>query len=237
MATQTVKGLRRRNQALVALMAVMAIHLVPVAGAASAAEKPVGGTTGKTVEVSGWRDVPDLVPRLRNGGLVLYIRHAATDVKQADQRPIDLNDCAKQRNLSAKGRDQSKAIGAAFRALGAPVGDVLSSPFCRTLETARLAFGRAEKNDALYFAIGISPEEKAKAREALRRMLSDPPPKGTNRIVVSHTANLKDATGIWPKPEGVAIVFAPQSDGKFRAFARIEPDDWEAIAKNAPPPK
>lgn len=237
MATRTVKGLRQRNQILSALMAVMVIHLVPVAGTASAAEKPAGGATGKTVEVSGWRDVPDLVARLRNGGMVLYFRHAATDVKQSDQRPIDLNDCAKQRNLSAKGRDQSKAVGEAFRTLGIPVGDVLSSPFCRTLDTAKLAFGRAEKHDSLHFAIGISPQEKTKAEGALRRMLSDPPAKGTNRIVVSHTANLKDATGIWPKPEGVAIVFEPQSDGKFRAFARIEPDDWEAIAKHAPSSK
>ena len=73
---------------------------------------------------------------------------------------------------------------------------MVSSPFCRTLDTARLAFGRAEKSDALYFAIGASTADKAKAVAALRRMLSEPPPAGENRIIVSHTANLKDAAEI-----------------------------------------
>ena len=197
--------------------------------AADAAEPPAKAAERQYIEVPGWRDVPDLAARLKRGGMVLYFRHAATDQGQKDQRPIDLADCAKQRNLSEQGRQQSQAIGAAFRALGIPVGHVLSSPFCRTVETSKLAFGRFEKSDTLYFAIGASAADKAKSAAALRKMLSEPPPAGQNRVIVSHTANLKDAAGIWPKPEGVAIVFEPRGNDGFRALARIAPDDWPDI--------
>src|SRR5258706_9621035 len=85
-----------------------------------------------------------LVTALRAGGLTLYVRHGATDLSQSDRQGDRYEDCSKQRNLTDAGRTQAVAIGAAIRALGLPVGEVLASPFCRTMETARLAFGRAE---------------------------------------------------------------------------------------------
>ncbi|MGH6661809.1 MAG: histidine phosphatase family protein [Rhodospirillales bacterium] len=165
--------------------------------------------------------------------MIIYFRHAASDKTQKDERPVDLSDCAKQRNLSDEGRRQSQAIGEAIRALGIPVGPVISSPFCRTIDTAKLAFGKVEKSDVLQFTIGASPGEKSQAEAALRKMLSDKPPAGQNRVIVSHTANLKDATGIWPKPEGVAIVFEPRGAGGFQAVARIAPDAWSQVVAQA----
>src|SRR4051812_30257389 len=81
---------------------------------------------------------PPLVERLRRGGYVLALRHAATDQSMADNTR-DLRDCSKQRNLSAAGRRQAQAIGRALRRLRIPVGTVLASPYCRTRATARLA--------------------------------------------------------------------------------------------------
>ena len=52
-----------------------------------------------------------------------------------------LHDCRTQRNLSDEGRAHARQVGEAFRAQGVPVAQVLSSPWCRCLETARLAFG------------------------------------------------------------------------------------------------
>ena len=54
-----------------------------------------------------------------------------------------LDDCATQRNLTDEGRRHAQAIGEAFRSRRIDVDRVLSSPWCRCLETARLAFGRA----------------------------------------------------------------------------------------------
>src|SRR3982750_3064178 len=81
---------------------------------------------------------PALVSGLRAGGFILYFRHASTDFGQSDESMTSFEDCAKQRNLTDKGRDEARAIGAAMRELKIPIGRVLASPFCRTVETATL---------------------------------------------------------------------------------------------------
>ena len=60
---------------------------------------------------------------------------------RADPPQFRLEDCSTQRNLSAEGRRQAQAIGEQFRARQIPVEQVLSSRWCRALDTARLAFG------------------------------------------------------------------------------------------------
>src|SRR6266705_2844802 len=74
---------------------------------------------------------------------LLYFRHAATDFSQNDERMKSYDDCDNQRNLIDKGRADARAVGAAIRELRISVERVLASPFCRTVETAQLIFGRA----------------------------------------------------------------------------------------------
>src|SRR6202521_4503095 len=90
-----------------------------------------------------------LVAELRKGGYVLYFRHAATDLSQNDSKSLGPTDCANQRNLSPKGREDARPIGRAFHDLGIPVGKVLASPMCRTVETANLIFGQSEPSTAV----------------------------------------------------------------------------------------
>jgi len=82
------------------------------------------------------RSAAELVAALKQGGYVVYFRHAATDFSKNDEKMRDFDDCANQRNLTDAGRDQAKRIGASWRALGLPLGKVYASPFCRTRETA-----------------------------------------------------------------------------------------------------
>lgn len=145
---------------------------------------------------------------LRQGGYVLYFRHGLTDQGGADDAEADLTRCETQRNLSAAGRQQATAIGQAFKALGIPVGEVWASPFCRCKDTAQLAFGRFTVNRDLYFALQVDAAERAQLAGVLRRLLGGSPERG-NTVIVAHTANLKEAAGLWPKPEGVAFVFRP----------------------------
>ena len=86
---------------------------------------------------------PALLSALRAGGYILYFRHTATDFGQNDEQMTGFEDCANQRNLTDGGRADARAIGAAIRSLGIPIGEVLASPFCRTRETAELIFGRS----------------------------------------------------------------------------------------------
>jgi broad specificity phosphatase PhoE len=86
---------------------------------------------------------------LQQGGHVLYIRHSLTTPGFGDPPGFELANCATQRNLSDEGRAQARRMGKALRDRKVPIGEVLSSPWCRCVETAELAFGRAKTWDAL----------------------------------------------------------------------------------------
>lgn len=176
-----------------------------------------------------------LMKELQKGGHIIYFRHGATnDHGEKDVSDADLDDCARQRNLSDAGQAQTKEIGAAFKALRIPVGEVYSSPYCRCLDTARNIFGKAAKNKALHFAIHLRTTDRTSITTQLLALLAKVPPQGTNTALVSHTANLQEAVGIWPKPEGVAHVFKPSGDGTFTYVGVMQPEAWTVEAKKSP---
>src|SRR5438067_13704915 len=80
----------------------------------------------------------ELVPELRKGGYVLFVRHPQTNPDQADTDPLNLDNVKAQRQLSDEGRQQARALGEAFRALKIPVGKVVASKFYRAREAAEL---------------------------------------------------------------------------------------------------
>lgn len=170
---------------------------------------------------------PELVAALKNGGHIIYFRHAATDHDTVDQQVSDLADCSTQRNLSQLGRQQSIAIGEAFRALEIPVGTVLSSPFCRCVDTAKLAFGTVQTSTDLVFALGRGAAETTRLGSALKTLLTKPPAPGTNTIIAGHTVNLREATQIWPKPEGAAVIIKPDGRGGYEYVDAIHPNSWK----------
>src|SRR5262245_29823028 len=104
---------------------------------------------------------------LRSGGYVVYFRHAATNRAPEDTDDPRLKRCEGQRNLSEEGRRMAREFGTAFKTLGVPVGRVITSPYCRTVDTGKLAFGRQEDSNALYFAVGVDKEGRAAQRTEL----------------------------------------------------------------------
>src|SRR5918994_5845551 len=123
-------------------MVVRRVFAAWAAGVALAAVASAGAESATTAD-------PALVRAMQGGGLVLVLRHAATDFSKPDQDPLVLADCGTQRNLNAQGRAEARAIGRGVRRLGLRIGPVLASPFCRTKETAQLAFGRFRVSRAL----------------------------------------------------------------------------------------
>ena len=81
---------------------------------------------------------------LEAGGHVALLRHAITTAGVGDPPGMRLDDCRTQRNLTEEGRRHARQVGEAFRARGVAVEQVLSSPWCRCIETARLVFGAHE---------------------------------------------------------------------------------------------
>ena len=171
-----------------------------------------------------------VLDELRAGGFVIYLRHATTDEGGPTDEDADLERCETQRNLNDLGREQAAQIGKAIAALGVPIGEVVSSPFCRCKETAELAFGRFAIDADVSYIITAHPDDTKRMTDSLRRMLSTAPAQGTNTVIVSHTGNLREAADIWPKPEGVAFVFRPLPEGKFEAVAKVLAEDWAKAA-------
>jgi phosphohistidine phosphatase SixA len=190
---------------------------------------------GTELSATGTQAKPEagtVIEALRKGGYVIYLRHAATNHSQTDAAEIDFDDCGTQRNLSPEGRRQAQAIGQVFRSREVSLDKVISSPYCRAVETGRLAFGAVETSDQLKFTIRANEADTEQRAEALRRMLATVPAEGSNTVVVAHTSNLREATGIWPKPEGVLVIFRPMPDRQFAHVATIKPDIWITFASS-----
>jgi broad specificity phosphatase PhoE len=150
-----------------------------------------------------------LLAALREGGYVIYFRHAITDRSQTDSDLSDVTNCATQRNLADEGRDQARLIGDSIGALAIPIGQVLTSELCRARETAELAFGQATPTPDLSSYGTASSETEVSARiEALRQLLATSPAPGTNTVLVGHQFNIGDAAGI-SLAEGEAAIFLP----------------------------
>jgi len=176
-------------------------------------------------------DGDELVRALRAGGHVLYFRHGKTDMSTRDSDRGTLSNCATQRILSDEGRRQMTGIGQQFRRLHIPVGDVRASPYCRTLDTARLAFGKVEPEPELEHTVTADAATTRRRAEALKKLLAAVPAAGTNTVLSGHTGNLQEAVGIWPSPEGVAIVFKPDGHGGTRYLATIAPTHWAELSR------
>jgi hypothetical protein len=166
----------------------------------------------------------EVLARLKQGGLVLYFRHTSTDFGQNDEQMTNYEDCARQRNLTDKGRTEARAIGEAMRKLQIPVASVIASPFCRTLETARLAFGKATASlDARGGA--ASGDQYA----GLRRVLSTAPAATGNAVVVSHGNPFYGIAGPPRLAEGEAAIILPKGDRGFDIIARVRSEEWESL--------
>ncbi len=173
-----------------------------------------------------------MLAALKDGGYVIYFRHAISDTTQNDADPIKPDDCATQRNLSDAGRAQARKLGGAFQVLGIKVDKAMTSQYCRAKETAKLAFDKAgpQAVGALYYSLGLAKDEAAKAGEELKKILATAPKAGSNTVLVGHTSNLKEVAGVWPKKEGGAYVFQPDGSGGFKLVGLLEPADYDKKA-------
>ena len=169
----------------------------------------------------------DLLAALRAGGHIIYFRHADTDHSQTDQRGMRLEDCTTQRNLTDRGREHARELGEAIRALEIPIGAVLASPLCRTMETATLAFGTARPSPAVREAGPLAPGTPGRF-PALRALLSTPVAAGTNTVVIGHAYPYFTLVGGQYLSEGEADVLRPRG-GDFEVLARLGLKQWRDL--------
>jgi phosphohistidine phosphatase SixA len=178
-------------------------------------------------------DDKDLAQTLRAGGLVLVVRHGATDPDKADTDPLNFDNIAAQRNLNDKGKSLAKAFGDAVRQAGVPIGKVYTSKYNRAYETAVIAgFRDIEKTtDLTEGGLIVSPNENNRRAAAFRQMLAVAPKDHTNTILITHQPNIVAAFGKdwFDVKEGETSIFRPV-DGGYKLVARIQMDEWPRIA-------
>ncbi|MGI9592043.1 MAG: histidine phosphatase family protein [Myxococcota bacterium] len=171
-----------------------------------------------------------LIEALRGGGHTILMRHMATEPVAPDPALFDLRDCSTQRGLSDKGREQARLIAKSFARLGIAVGQVRSSPYCRCLETGRLAFGRVTEDELLSVGDFLSVPEKSERGNEVRKLLAEPPAAGGNSVLITHTGTLLYSFGLDSRPEGIAHVFKRGPAGNADYIGRLVPEDWPALA-------
>jgi broad specificity phosphatase PhoE len=182
----------------------------------------------------------DAVEKLRKGGYVVYLRHTQTDSKTEDKDLSDMSNCANQRVLSTVGRENAVKLGEAFKALKIPLGDVITSQFCRAKETAKLMALNVTKETAdLNNDSGepfVTKDESTRRGAALRKLLAVAPPQGKNTLIVGHVPNLRNAVSLDyanMKEGEVALFKAKDGDPGFELVARITQDELQSVAKLA----
>jgi phosphohistidine phosphatase SixA len=129
---------------------------------------------------------------LREPGTVVVLRHSYAP-GGFDPPDARLDDCSTQRNLDENGRAQARRIGEAFRGQGIAVGAVLSSPRCRCLDTARLAFGKVEAWEALQGALNDAERRRLQLDGMRRRIAAHR--SGPPLVLVTHGSVVTDLTG------------------------------------------
>jgi len=178
-------------------------------------------------------DDKDIAQALRAGGLVLVVRHGATDPDKADTDPLNFDNIAAQRNLNDKGKSLAKAFGDAVRQAGVPIGKVYTSKYNRAYETAVIAgFPDIEKTtDLTEGGLIVSPNENNRRAAAFRKMLAVAPNDHTNTILITHQPNIVAALGKdwFDVKEGETSIFRP-ADGDYKLVARVQMDEWPRIA-------
>jgi len=158
---------------------------------------------------------------LRSGGVVLAMRHALAP-GTFDPPGFRLGDCSSQRNLDTEGRAQAQRIGGWFAAQSLQPVRVRSSPWCRCVDTARLAFGVAEVWPALGSPRGSTEQVNAQQQVELRRALQAASQRtGRFEVWVTHMFVLADLVG-GNVASGEGLVLRAGDDGRPQLLARLD---------------
>ncbi len=175
-----------------------------------------------------------LIAALREGGYVLLMRHASSPTAPPDKAIADRENTTLERQLDENGRNTARAMGSAMKKLRLPIGEVFSSPTYRALETARMA-GLPQPRTFAELGDGGQSMRPLQASPAawLRNMVSQAPPAGTDRMIVTHAPNIIGAFGanVADVADGEILVFRPNGNGDAQLAGRIRIQEWPVLAR------
>jgi len=153
-------------------------------------------------------------------GYVVMMRHALAP-GTGDPPNFRLEDCSTQRNLSAEGQAQARRIGEAFRRRGIKVSRVLSSQWCRCLETARLMNLGAVEPFAPLNSFFRDRSAQARQTTEVREFIAANRNTVGAIILVTHQVNITALTDIVPQ-SGESVVLRANEQDQVEVIGRIE---------------
>ncbi|MDT8863007.1 histidine phosphatase family protein [Alkalihalobacillus sp. MEB130] len=173
---------------------------------------------------------PSIRELLQEGGYILYSRHGEATAGE-DVPNSNIFDCSTQRNLSIRGRQQAVAYGEALRNMGIPIMvPVVTSPFCRTRETAMLAFGEHSVQiepfllDIYRLSGALNQTEQNRILSNLQSLLETPPHPGTNKVIIGHS--FPPFVGLGSIPNMGTVIVRPHGQGNgYEVVAHITIDE------------
>jgi Histidine phosphatase superfamily (branch 1) len=210
------------NTTLTRVRQWLAIGLLAALPAAARNVSVVAPTDSSAVAPATALQGAALLQALQRGGLVVYFRHTATDFSRGDSGMRSYDDCDNQRLLSEQGRRDARQIGQRIRELRLPVAEALASPYCRTMEHARLMLG------------SVTPRNEVREAESggdypgLKAFLAAQVPAGGNRWIVGHGIPFRAIAGPPHLAEGEAVVIRPGGT-VWTVVARLQVGDWAAL--------
>lgn len=155
---------------------------------------------------------------LKDGGKVVLMRHAAVE-RGASPLQYTPGDCNQEMNLSQVGRAQAQKIGELFRKHGIPVGDVLASPYCRTMDTAKIAFGNAKPSEALRLLEALPPAQAEQITAQAMKLIGEYKGKA-NLVLVTHEPNIVALAFETVETAGI-FVLAPKGADQFDNLGKL----------------
>lgn len=162
--------------------------------------------------------------KLKQGGYVILVRHGPVDTMTHSTHPrAEFENCVGQNNLSPEGQSQAKHIGRAFKKNRVPIGEVLSGPYCRVQDTARIAFGKVRVWEALDLQTALPEEEGVKRNEEVAARVGAYQGK-KNLVLVTHKPNI-DALTLELIEPGTVLILKPDGNSGFSVVGRIAQED------------
>jgi phosphohistidine phosphatase SixA len=170
---------------------------------------------------------------LHNGGYVIVMRHASSPRTPPEAALANADNIQRERQLDEGGRTTARDMGEALRRLGIPIGEVLSSPTYRALETVRLArLGEAKLIPELGDS-GASMQSQSDGKRGawLRARSQEKPQPGRNTVIVTHYPNIMEAFPDFAAAlaDGEALVFHPDGNGDAPLVARVKIEEWKGM--------
>jgi phosphohistidine phosphatase SixA len=158
-----------------------------------------------TAEVAGADDAANAWKALRAGGHVALMRHADAPGGVGDPPGFRVDNCATQRNLSEKGREDATKIGSRLQREGIAFEKILSSPWCRCIDTAKLLSMGTVETEATFGNVVVLRDQREALTTCARALLAKWTARG-NLLVVTHGANIFALTGISPASGEIVVV-------------------------------